>query len=285
MKHLANPVIVVILIYSGFLACKKSSSPNSGQNPPPDTSGCRLSGVTYRDYQVSDSQSWILNYNDKGQLVQVYNNPGALTTHINYSADGKLSTIISSNSPYIDTIIYAGNDISGAITLAADHTPLDTTVFSENSDGWITDIRIDVRLNQNSPPVYGHVTYNYENGQLQSVSESVENLQATHHTFVFLPNNLQVQDPKNPFFSTSGETLFLFYKFFTRDALGSGWTAGNIEELNYTDPSIIIDEEQYDYQLDNNKNVIHRDVLMASDAPGFSNFKKISDNNYTYDCK
>jgi hypothetical protein len=283
MKHLANPMIVLLLIYSGFMACKKSSSP--GSNPSPNPSGCRLSGVTYKDHQVVDSQSWTLNYNDKEQLVQVYNNPGGLTTHINYRTDGKLSTITSSNSPYIDTIIYAGDDISAEIVLAADHTPMDTTIFSENSDGWITDIRVDLRLNPSSPPVYGHVSYNYENGQLQSVSESVENLQSPHHTFVFLPNNLPVQDPKNPFFSTSRETLFLFYKFFSRDALGSGWTVGNIEELNYTDPSKVLDEIQYNYQNDNIKNVIHRDVSMASDAPGFSSFHIISDNNYIYDCK
>jgi hypothetical protein len=107
------------------MACKKSSSPN----PNPTLSGCRLNGVTYKDHQVVDSQSWILNYNDKEQLVQVYNNPGGLTTHINYKTDGKLSTITSSNSPYIDTIIYSGDDISAELLLAADHSPMDTTIF------------------------------------------------------------------------------------------------------------------------------------------------------------
>lgn len=41
----------------------------------------------------------------------------------------------------------------------------------------------------------------------------------------------------------------------------------------------------YNYTLDNNKNVIHRDLLQASDAPGFSAFAVVFDYNYTYECK
>jgi YD repeat-containing protein len=232
-----------------------------------------------------DSQSTTLDYDNKGRLIQAYANPGGITTHFNYRSDGKLSTITSSSVPYIDTVVYAGDNISAVVVLAADHTPMDTTIFSVNPDGWITDVRVNLRITRLSPSIYGHITYNYENNQLKTVSQSVENLQPIHPTSVFLPNNLPVDDPKNPFASISRETLFLFYEIFNRDALGSFWTVGNIEDLNYTDPTKVIDEEQYVYRLDSNKNVVHRDVLLASDVPGFSTFLISSDNNYTYDCK
>ena len=78
--------------------------------------------------------------------------------------------------------------------------------------------------------------------------------------------------------------LFLFYQVFNVDALGSGWTAGNIESLNFTDPTKISYETQYNYTLDNNKNVIHRDILLAATAQ-FNSFGIIANNNYTYECK
>lgn len=282
MKHYSCWFIALLFFCWWFSACKKSNSSKPNQNTQ---SGCRVTGITYKDLRVIDNQTWTLDYNGQGQLTQVYSNPGSIVTHINYRSDGKISTITSSLVPYRDTIIYTGDNISALVTIAADNTPMDTTIFSVNQDGWITDIRVNLRLTRLSPSSYGHVTYNYENGQLKSVYQSVENLQSPHPTSVYLANNLPVEDPKNPFFSTSKETLFIYYEFFNVDALGSGWTAGNVESLNFSDPSKILNEEQFNYKLDSNKNVIHRDALLASDSPGFSNFLIIGQYDYTYECK
>jgi hypothetical protein len=274
------------LLFFCNTACKKTNSSPSNPSPNPNPqNGCLLIGVTYNNHQVIDSGSWTLDYNNNNQLVQAYFNPGSIVTHINYKPDGKISTITSSYVPYTDTIIYSGDNISALVVLAADGTPMDTTIFSENADGWITDVRLNLRINRLAQSLYGHITYNYENGELQSIYQSIENLQPSHPTSVYLPNNLPVQDPKNPFYSSSKEMLFLFYEIFNVDALGSGWTAGNIESLNFTNPAKIEYEQQYDYTLDKNKNVIHRDLLQASDAPGFSHFAVIFTYNYTYECK
>jgi hypothetical protein len=90
--------------------------------------------------------------------VQQYFNPGALVVHINYRNDGKIATITYSSAPYRDTLIYSGDYINTVIRLAADGSPMDTTVYSENQDGWITDVRVNLRIEPSQPSIFGHIT-------------------------------------------------------------------------------------------------------------------------------
>jgi len=267
-------IACLLCVLSCFLSCKKNTNSVAQQGANPGK--CKL--VSYTDHPYGYALTTTnFNFNDKNQIVSVdryYN------YQIDYTADGKLTKIRMYQGNYAvgSYLIYyyhnTPNFISGYMVLDGNNKATDTVTLSYSGDKLTLETHTTALFN------YQYILQTPGGDGLSGLDWSNINT-PMHIDYICRPYG---NDYQNPFYTSNKENQFLYY-FFSGEYAYQLYLPTSLEYRDLKIQGNVISVLKYDYQIDSSKKVIKRITEQANTPPGFTDFKQVDEDTYTYDCK